>query len=396
MRFVSRSVMTGFVNALAILIFLAQMPELIGATPVTYVIVAAGLAIICLLPLVTEAVPSPLVAIVLLTAAPIAFGPDVRMVGDMGQLPTDLPAFLPPDAPLALVGLLESLMAAQIVDEFTDTASDKNREATGQGIANIVSALFGGTAGCAMIGQSVINVKSGRARAAFHALGGAVPAVPDPGAGRPRAADPDGALVAVMVMVSIGTFRWSSRAELRPHPKSSTAIMLATVAVTMHDLAQGVLVGVLLSGIFFARKVARLFHIRSRLSPGGMLRTYTVTGEVFFASAGPSWRPSTCEAVQRVVIDVSGAHVWDLTAVAALDRVVLKFRHAGTEVQIPGMNEASATLVERLAVHDKPGVPVRQPRAPVRRRGLRASARPSARRRAGGRRGRRPPRSDPA
>ncbi len=372
MRFVSRSVMTGFVNALAILIFLAQLPELIGVSWLTYPMVAAGLGIIYLLPRLTRAVPSPLVAIVVLTAVSIGFGLEVRTVGDMGALPSDLPAFLLPEVPLtletlriilpyaatlAVVGLLESLMTAQIVDELTDTGSDKNRESLGQGVSNIVAGMFGGMAGCAMIGQSVINVKSGgRGRLStlwaglfllflILVLADLVRQIPMP------------ALVAVMVMVSVGTFSWRSLRDLRVHPRSSSAVMLATVGVTVatHDLAQGVLVGVLLSGIFFARKVARLFRIQSSLSADGMVRTYVVSGQVFFASADAFAEAFDLrEAVERVVIDVSRAHVWDLTAVAALDRVVLKFRREGTEVAIVGMNEASTTLVERLAVHDKP------------------------------------------
>jgi SulP family sulfate permease len=373
MRFVSRSVITGFVNALAILIFLAQLPELIGVSSITYPMVAAGLAIIYLLPRLTTAVPSPLVAIIVLTAATIFLGLDVRTVGDMGELPSDLPVFLLPDVPLtletlriilpvsatlAVVGLLESLMTAQIVDDLTDTGSNKNRECVGQGVANIVAGFFGGMAGCAMIGQSVINVKSGgRGRLStlwaglfllflIVVLSDLVRQIPMP------------ALVAVMVMVSIGTFSWKSLRDLRVHPKSSSVVMLATVAVTVatHDLAQGVLVGVLLSGIFFARKVARIFTITSSLSEDGTTRTYVVTGQVFFASADAFAEAFDLrEAIERVVIDVTGAHVWDLTAVAALDKVVLKFRREGTEVGIVGMNAASATLVDTLATHDRQG-----------------------------------------
>ena len=371
MRYVSRSVMTGFVNALAILIFLAQLPELIGVTWITYVVVAAGLAIIYLLPLLTRAVPSPLVAIVVLTAISIWFGLDVRTVGDMGQLPADLPLFLLPDVPLtletlwiilptsatlAVVGLLESLMTAQIVDDLTDTGSNKIRESYGQGVANIVSGCFGGMAGCAMIGQSVINVQSGgRGRLStlwaglfllflILVLSDLVRQIPM------------GALVAVMIMVSIGTFSWKSLKDLRVHPRESSVVMIATVIVTVltHDLAQGVLVGVLLSGIFFARKVAKIFDISSVLSADGTQRTYTVSGQVFFASAeafGDAF--DLKEAIERVVIDVSDAHIWDLTAVAALDRVMLKFRREGTEVELLGMNNASATLVDKLAIHDK-------------------------------------------
>jgi SulP family sulfate permease len=372
MRFVSRSVMTGFVNALAILIFLAQLPELIGVTWLTYAMVAAGLAIIYLLPRVTKVVPSPLVAIIVLTALSIGLGLEVRTVGDMGELPSDLPAFLLPQIPwtletlgiilpvsatLAVVGLLESLMTASIVDEMTDTTSDKNRECLGQGVANIVAGCFGGMAGCAMIGQSVINVKSGgRGRLStlfagcfllflILVLDDLVRQIPMP------------ALVAVMIMVSIGTFSWKSIIDLRRIPKSSSIVMLATVAMTVatHDLAQGVLVGVLLSGLFFARKVAGLFAIRAETSEDGATCTYAVTGNVFFASAAAfadafDFRTTA----SRVVIDVSQAHIWDLTAVAALDRVVLKFRRAGTAVEVIGLNAASSLLVDRLATHDKP------------------------------------------
>jgi SulP family sulfate permease len=376
MRFVSRSVMTGFVNALAILIFMAQLPELIGVTWITYVMVAAGLAIIYLFPRLTKAVPSPLVAIIVLTVVAIGFGMDVRTVGDMGELPSDLPAFLLPDVPLnwetlriilpysltlAVVGLLESLMTAQIVDQLTDTDSDKHRESIGQGVSNIVAGMFGGMAGCAMIGQSVINVKSG-GRGRLSTLWAGlfllflILVLADLVRQIPMAA-----LVAVMIMVSIGTFSWKSLADLRVHPKESSIVMLATVAVTVatHDLAQGVLVGVLLSGIFFARKVARIFEIESSLSSDGTTRTYTVMGQVFFASAEAFVDAFDLrEAVERVVVDVSRAHIWDLTAVAALDWVILKFRREGTEVEILGMNAASTTLVGRLATYDKPGATI--------------------------------------
>lgn len=373
MRFVSRSVMTGFVNALAILIFLAQLPELTGVTSITYVLVAIGLAIIYLLPLLTKSVPSPLVAIVLLTAATMLFGFDVRTVGDMGELPSDLPMFLLPGVPLtletlriilptsltlAVVGLLESLMTAQIVDELTDTPSSKHRESVGQGIANIVSGSFGGMAGCAMIGQSVINVQSGGRGRLSTLWGGVFLLFLILVLGDIVRQIPMAALVAVMIMVSIGTFSWKSLSDLRVHPWESSIVMVATVIVTVltHDLAQGVAVGVLLSGIFFARKAARIFRIESSLSDDGRTRTYVVTGEIFFASAEAFVDAFDLrEAIERAVIDVSGAHVWDLTAVAAIDRVVLKFRREGTEVEILGLNQASSELLVRLARHDKPG-----------------------------------------
>ncbi|SDG14170.1 SulP family inorganic anion transporter [Thalassobaculum litoreum] len=373
MRFVSRSVMTGFVNALAILIFLAQIPELVGVPWLTYAMVAAGLGIIYLFPLVTKSIPSPLVCIVALTAVAIGFGFDLRTVGDMGELPSTLPIFLIPDIPLnfetvmiilpysaavAAVGLLESLMTASIVDDLTDTPSDKNRECIGQGIANTATGFIGGMAGCAMIGQSIINVKSGgRGRlSTFSAgvfllfmivvLGDWVRQIPM------------AALVAIMIMVSIGTFSWSSIRNLKDHPRSSSVVMLATVVsvVATHNLAIGVLVGVLLSGIFFAWKIAQIFRVTSVLSEDGSARTYHVEGQVFFASADAFTASFDFkEALERVTIDVSRAHIWDISSVAALDLIVLKFRREGAEVEIDGMNEATETLVDRLAIHDKPG-----------------------------------------
>ena len=373
MRFVSRSVVTGFVNALAILIFMAQLPELTNVTWHVYAMTAAGLGIIYLFPYVTKAIPSPLVTIVVLTAVAIVLDLDIRTVGDMGELPDSLPVFLLPDVPLNLetlaiifpysltlmvVGLLESLMTATIVDDLTDTTSDKNRECVGQGVANIASGFIGGMAGCAMIGQSVINVKSGgRGRLSTLSAGlfllALLMLVGDWVAQIPMAA-----LVAVMIMVSIGTFDWNSIRKLRENPPSSSVVMIATVAVTVatHDLAQGVLVGVLASGFFFAHKVGRILHIRSAAEDEGRLRRYTVSGQVFFASAdafvaGFDFK----EVIDKVVIDVSRAHFWDITAVSALDKVMVKFRREGTEVEVVGLNEASATMVDRFAVHDKDG-----------------------------------------
>lgn len=373
MRFVSRSVITGFVNALAILIFMAQLPEFKGAGLTVYAMVAAGLAIIYILPRFTKAVPSPLVTIIVLTVVSILFKLDVRHVGDLGELPSTLPVFLWPQVPwnfetlrivlpyslgLAAVGLLESLMTAQIVDDMTDTPSNKNRECSGQGVANIVSGLFGGMAGCAMIGQSVINVKSGgRGRLSTLTAGVFllllivvgnqwVKQIPMP------------ALVAVMIMVSIGTFSWASFKNLRVHPKSTSFVMIATVLVVVgtHNLALGVGVGVLLSALSFARKVAQIIRVRSELDAATECRTYFVQGQVFFASADTFTAAFDFkEALARVRIDVSHAHFWDLTAVGALDKVVLKFRREGAEVEIVGLNEASATIVDKLAQHDKPG-----------------------------------------
>ncbi|WP_370205718.1 SulP family inorganic anion transporter [Pararhodobacter marinus] len=375
MRWVSKSVMTGFVNALAILIFMAQLPELDprNVTWLTYVLVAASLAIIYLFPRLTKAIPSPLVTIVVLTALTMAFGWDVRTVGDMGALPDALPVFLLPDVPLtvetlmiilpyslavAVVGLLESLMTQQLVDDLTDTKTDRNQECVGQGVANFCTGFIGGMAGCAMIGQSMINVKSGgRGRlSCFTAgvvllilvvfLGDWVGQIPMP------------ALVAIMIMVSVGTFSWSSLGTLRTHPRSSSVVMLATVVTVVwtHNLAIGVLVGVLLSGIFFAAKIAQLFRVTSTISPDGRERTYRVEGQMFYGSVEDFMAAFDFkEALERVVIDVSAAHIWDISSVQALDMAVLKFRRDGAEVEIVGMNEASETIVDRLAIHDKPG-----------------------------------------
>ena len=364
---------TGFVNALAILIFLAQLPELINVSWLTYVLVAAGLGIIYGFPFITKAIPSPLVCIIVLTSLALFFGWDnVRTVGDMGELPDTLPVFLLPDIPLnldtlmiiapysaavAAVGLLESLMTAQIVDDLTDTPSDRNRECIGQGIANSVTGFFGGMAGCAMIGQSVINVKSGgRSRLStlcagmfllfmILVLGDLVARIPMP------------ALVAIMIMVSIGTFSWSSIRDLRHHPKSSSFVMIATVigVVISHNLAIGVGIGVLLSGLFFAWRISRAFSVTSSLSDDGNTRTYSVDGQLFYASSEDFMRAFDFkEAVDTVIIDLSQAHVWDLSSVAAVDMAVLKFRREGAEVQLLGMNEASKTLVDRLGIHDRP------------------------------------------
>lgn len=373
MRFVSRSVITGFVNALAILIFLAQLPELTAVSWHVYAMTAAGLAIIYLFPYLTRTIPSPLVAIVALTGVAMLLGLDIRTVGDMGTLPDSLPLFLLPDIPLnletlaiifpvsatlAVVGLLESMMTASIVDDLTDTPSDKNRECVGQGLANVATGFLGGMAGCAMIGQSVINVKSGGRGRLSTLASGVFLLLMVVFLGDWVARIPMAALVAVMIMVSIGTFSWASLRHLRTHPASSSVVMLATVIVVVatHDLAKGVLVGVMLSGFFFAHKVGRILWVRSTSYDEGRGRHYHVHGQVFFASAERfAGAFDYKEVIDKVRIDVSHAHFWDITAVSALDKVVIKFRREGVEVDVIGLNEASATLVDRFGVHDKDG-----------------------------------------
>lgn len=375
MRFVSRSVVTGFVNALAILIFLAQLPELTGVTWHVYAMTAAGLGIIYgfpYIPKLGKSIPSPLVCILVLTGVYLLSGMDIRTVGDMGDLPDTLPVFLWPDVPLNLdtlwivlpysvmltvVGLLESMMTATIVDELTDTPSDKNRECKGQGIANIGSGLLGGMAGCAMIGQSVINIKSGGRTRLSSLMAGIFLLMMVVFLSDWVSQIPMAALVAVMIMVSIGTFSWSSIKDLKKHPMSTNVVMVSTVVVTVytHNLAMGVLVGILLAAMFFANKVGNILYIGSTTEASGQQRIYSVVGQVFFASSDRFTRAFDFkESVAKVTIDLSRAHFWDVTAVQALDRVVIKFRREGTEVELIGLNEATATIVDRYAIHDDP------------------------------------------
>jgi len=378
MQFVSRSVITGFVNALAILIFMAQLPQLIGVSWETYAMVIVGLAMIYLIPKVTTAIPSPLIAIIVLSALSIWLDAPVNTVSDMGELPEELPFFALPDVPLtwdtlriiapyaatmAAVGLLESLLTAQIVDDMTHTGSDKRRESAGQGIANVVTGFFGGMGGCAMIGQSVINVTSGgRGRLSsltagvtllvlLAALGSWVGQVPMP------------ALVAIMIMVSIGTFSWNSIPNLGKHPWQSSVVMLATVVtvVTTHNLALGVLVGVILSGVFFTHKVMTMFEVvRER---DGDTAIYRAKGQIFFASVdrfeaalGPESTQS--DPADHIIIDVRKAHFWDISAIGALDKVVERMRRNGRSVQVRGLNRASTDLFDKFALTDKTGVEI--------------------------------------
>jgi len=374
-KFVSRSVMTGFVNSLAILIFLAQMPELIGANWQTFALVASGLVIIYGFPRITNAVPSPLVAIVSISAFVIFTGLDVRTVGDMGQMPSTLPVFhlpavpltwqtlaiiAPVSATLAFVGLLESLLTANLLDDITDTPSDKDRETRGQGIANIASGLFGGMAGCAMIGQSIINVTSGaRGRLSTFWAGlfllFLILVLQDWVARIPMAA-----LVAVMIMVSIGTFDWGSVRRLRSTPVQSSIVMLATTVtvVATHDLSKGVVLGVLLSAVFFMRKVGKTIVVEEIDTPEEGVLRYRVSGQLFFASADVFAASFEHHGnPRRVEIDMTETHLWDLTGVAAVDKVVFRYRRQGAEVQLVGMNQAAQTLVDQVGRHDKSHLP---------------------------------------
>ncbi|MDK6203094.1 SulP family inorganic anion transporter [Oligella urethralis] len=371
MRFVSKSVVTGFVNALAILIFLAQLPELRNVTWHVYALTASGLAIIYLLPRITTVLPSPLVTIVALTAITMWFGIDVRTVGDMGELPNTLPIFLIPDIPftletlqiifpysltLAVVGLLESLMTASIVDDMTDTPSNKNRESMGQGIANVATGFLGGMAGCAMIGQSVINVKAGGRGRLSTLCAGVFLLILIVFLGDWVSQIPMAAVVAVMIMVSISTFDWQSVKNLVVHPRSSSVVMIATVVVTVwsHDLAKGVLVGVLLSAIFFAHKVVDILCVHNYLSEDGTCRIYKAKGQLFFASAGQFVDSLDLnEPIESIHIDLSEAHIWDLTAVEALERVHTKLSHKGVKVYFIGLNKQSRRIILQLANEPK-------------------------------------------
>lgn len=373
MQFVSRSVITGFVNAFAILIFMAQLPQLTNVTWQAYAMVAGGLAIIYLLPCLTKAVPSPLVAILVLSAISIGFRLPVNTVADMGRLPEGLPSIVLPNVPLSLetlqiilpysltmaaVGLLESLLTAQIVDDMTHSDSDKRRECAGQGTANIAAAFVGGMGGCAMIGQSVINVTSGgRTRLSTFTAGATLLillAALGPYVGRM----PMPALVAVMIMVSIGTFSWNSIGNLRRHPPTSSTVMVTTVVVVVatHDLSLGVLAGVLLSGIFFAAKVQRMFEVRREIVPDGSRAIYFVTGQIFFASVDRFTRSfQTDETAPDILIDVSAAHFWDISGVGALDKIIARLRREGRTVEVIGYNRASSDIIDKFALHDKTG-----------------------------------------
>lgn len=370
MKFIPRSVMIGFVNALAILIFMAQLEQFVGATWVMYAMVAGALAIIYVFPRVTKAVPSPLVAIIVITVIAIMTNSDVKTVGDMGALTAALPSFFLPDVPfnletlkiifpyslaLAVVGILESLLTASIVDDMTDTASDKNKESRGQGIANIVAGLFGGMAGCAMIGQSVINVKSGGRGRLSSLVAGAFLMFLILVLGNIVIQIPMAALVGVMFMVAIGTFDWSSLKGLVKAPVTDSIVMVVTTVTTVatHDLSKGVFAGIILSAIFFVAKISKV-HVTSRLE--GEKKIYSVTGQVFFASTDELVAAFEFnEGVNEVEIDFSQAHIWDDSGVAAIDKIVLKLRDNDVSVRLSGLNAPSSNLIERLAVHRRQG-----------------------------------------
>ena len=375
MRFVPRSVMTGFVNALAILIFMAQLDHFVGEGTAVYLMVGAGIAVIYLFPRLTKAVPSPLVAIALIAAAAAMFGLVVPTVGDMGELPSSLPGLALPDVPLsfetlsiiapvaftlAVVGLLESLLTAQLMDDMTDENSDTGRESRGQGIANVATGFLGGMAGCAMIGQSMINLRSGGRTRLSTLSAGVFLLVMILVAGPLVAAIPMAALVAVMVVVSISTFDWSSiRPDvIRRNPRSETAVMVTTVAIVVftHNLAVGVLCGVLLSAVFFARNVAHLVEVNDIVDPDHNVRIYHVTGELFFASTNELVHAfDYFEETPNVVIDLTDAHIWDGSAVAVLDTIVAKFERHGTHAEIAGLNPSSSQLHRRLSGHTSSG-----------------------------------------
>lgn len=375
MSFISKSVMTGFLNALAILIFMAQLPELTGVTWHVYALTALGLAIIYLFPYVPklgQILPSPLVNIVVITLIVYFMNIDVRTIGDMGELPDTLPIFLWPDVPLnwetlkiifpysisiAIVGLLESLMTANVIDELTDTESDKKRECKGQGIANIGSGLIGGMAGCAMIGQSIINVKSGGRGRLSTMVAGMVLLILVVFLSDILSIVPMAALVAVMIMVSIGTFDWGSIKSLKTNPTSASIVMIATVVVVVwtHNLAFGVFTGILIGSLFMAQRLSQFMYVESDYNEDTDTRTYNIIGQIFFNSSDKFIAFFDFkEAVDKIVIDVHRAHFWDITAVAALDKVVIKLRREGADVSIIGLNDASETLLDKFAVHDKP------------------------------------------
>ncbi|MBD8499768.1 SulP family inorganic anion transporter [Paenibacillus arenosi] len=367
MKFIPRAVMIGFVNALAILVFMAQLQHIVGISTLTYAFVGITLLIVYMTPKYFKSIPAPIIAIVILTAAAVIWKLDLRTVGDLGSIQQTLPSFFVPNIPftfetlaiifpyslaLAIVGLLESLLTSSIVDDMTDTSSNKNKEARGQGIANVVNGFFGGMAGCAMIGQTVINVKSGgRGRLSTFVsgmflmfliivLGDLVVQIPMP------------VLAGIMVVVCIGTFDWTSFAYLRKAPKSDAFVMLATVIIVVatHDLSKGVIAGVLLSAIFFVAKISKIKVVKK---VDGVKQVFQVEGQLFFASTNSfvdafDWNSSG----QEIVIDFSRAHLWDDSGVGAVDKVIFKYRENGNQVSIVGLNSSSQKLMNHLAVHD--------------------------------------------
>ncbi|MCA1180411.1 SulP family inorganic anion transporter [Bacillus licheniformis] len=369
MKFIPRSVMVGFVNALAILIFMAQVPHFVGVSNMTYVVAGITLLIIYVLPRFTKAVPSALVAIIAMTVFAIFGHFDLRTVGDLGEMKQSLPAFMIPNIPfnfetlaiifptafaLSIVGLLESLLTSSIVDDMTDTESDKNRESRGQGIANIVAGFFGGMAGCAMIGQSVINVKSGGRGRLSTFVAGVFLMFLIMVLGDWVVQIPMAALAGVMIMVSIGTFDWSSFSMLRKVPLTDSIVMIVTVVtvVATHDLSKGVFAGVILSAIFFVAKISKL-KIEEKSEENAV--KYIIKGQVFFASVQDFVNSfKTGEQTKKVILDFSEAHIWDDSAVAAIEKVVLKMKEQGIDVDLIGLNESSWKLVEKLATYDQP------------------------------------------
>jgi SulP family sulfate permease len=374
MRFIPRSVMVGFVNALAILIFTSQFPQLFGdEIPwMVYPLVAVGLIIMYLMPRVTKVIPAPLISIILLTAAAVIFGINVPTVGDQGALPESLPELffvnipltwetlmiiLPYAAAMAVVGILESLMTAKLVDDITDTHSRKTREAFGQGIANVLSGAFGGMGGCAMIGQTMINVKASGARTRISTfLAGVFVLVLVLALGDVVAVIPMAALVAVMIVVAVATFDWHSirLSTLKRMPKSETFVMLITVVITVwtHNLAVGVGIGVIAAMVMFARRVAHFASVTRRVDKEAEAPTvrYTVNGELFFASSNDlTTQFEYTHDPENVIIDMSGSHIWDASTVAALDAIVTKYEHQGKRVILEGMNDATTLLHGRLS-----------------------------------------------
>lgn len=370
MKFVPRAVMIGFVNSLAILIFIAQVPHFIGISNMTYVFVAITLAIVYILPRFIKIVPAPLIAIVLLTGISLYANLDLSTVGDLGAITRTLPEFLIPNVPinletltivapfsfaLAIVGLLESLLTASIVDDVTGTDSDKNKEARGQGIANIITGFFGGMAGCAMIGQSVINMKSGgRGRLStlvaglflmflIIVLGDLVVKIPMP------------VLVGIMIMVSIGTFDWATFSYLKKAPKSDVTVMLVTVGIVVvtHDLSKGVIAGIILSAIFFVSKISTI-KVTSKEEDSYII--FDLEGQLFFASVEDFLKSFDFSISNKdIVIDFSNSHIWDGSAVGALDKVVGRYYEKNNKVIFMGLNAPSKKILDKLAIYDNIG-----------------------------------------
>lgn len=362
-KLIPNTVQIGFVDALAILIFSSQLGNFEGEGWQMFALVALGIAIIYFFPYVTTAVPSTLVAVVVVTAIAITMHVDVRTIGDMGTITATLPPFhipevplnmetfmivLPYSASLAIVGLSETLLTSKVIDEMTDTEGDRNRECRGLGIANIVSGFFSGTCGCAMIGQAIVNVNSGGRGRLSNFVSGSFLMVLIFLLNDLMVQIPLAALTAVMITVSISTFDWGALKRLPHMPKSDALVVVLVVAVVVatNNLAYGVVLGLALTAIFFALHMANLSVREDR---DGKTIVYNVRGQLFFASTEAFTQALDFHNNARtVILDFTNARIWDESAATAIRGAIMHFENNGNQVQIADIDRKSCDLLQHL------------------------------------------------